>query len=93
MGASTFQKPESTEVAPIEIFSRYRRTQIAEMRPFVAGEILSPRVSISASDKEAGSPKVGDMIARNPADHDDQWLVGADYFAVNFEPIPAAPAA
>jgi hypothetical protein len=69
------------------MFKKYRRTQIAEMRPYEAGEQLSQRVSISAPDKEAGSPKAGDMIARNPANHDDQWLVAAAYFAANFEPL------
>jgi hypothetical protein len=68
-------------------FKQYRRKQIAELRPFVEGEQLSGRVSISAADKEAGSPKAGDMIARNPANHDDQWLVAADYFAINFESV------
>ena len=68
------------------MFKQYRRTQIAEMRPYEAGEQLSHSVSISAPDKGAGSPKVGDMIARNPANHDDQWLVAAAYFAANFEP-------
>jgi hypothetical protein len=43
-------------------------------------------VSISLPDLEAGSPKAGDMIARNPKNHDDQWLVAAAYFADNFEP-------
>jgi len=38
-------------------------------------------------DREAGSPKIGDMIARNPKDHADQWLVSAQYFSDNFEPI------
>lgn len=66
-------------------FKNYRRSQIAHLRPYVEGEDLSDRVSISASDREAGSPKVGDMIARNPANHDDQWLVAAAYFAGNFE--------
>jgi hypothetical protein len=28
----------------------------------------------------------GDMIARNPKNHADQWLVSAEYFADNFEP-------
>ena len=68
-------------------FAQYRRKQIAELRPYVAGETLSERVSISPADRDAGSPKVGDMIARNPANHDDQWLVAADYFAANFEPV------
>jgi len=45
------------------------------------------RISISAPDKEAGSPKAGDMIARNPKNHDDMWLVAAQYFADNFEPL------
>jgi hypothetical protein len=46
-------------------FRQYRRKQIAELRPYKAGEDMSG-VSISAPDKEAGSPKAGDMIARNP---------------------------
>lgn len=68
-------------------FKPYRRRQIAELRPYEIGEQLSSRVSISAADQEAGSPKIGDMIARNPKNHDDQWLVAAAYFADNFEPI------
>lgn len=66
-------------------FQKYRRSQIAELRPYEDGEVLSDRVSISLADKEAGSPKPGDMIARNPVNHDDQWLVAAEYFDANFE--------
>ena len=69
-------------------FVRYRRSQIAELRHFIPGETLPEQVSISTADKEAGSPKAGDMIARNPANHADQWLVAAAYFASNFEPVP-----
>lgn len=65
-------------------FARYRRSQIAELRPYVEGETLSG-VSISTPDMEAGSPKAGDMIARNPKNHADKWLVAAQYFADNFE--------
>ena len=43
-------------------------------------------VSISAADMRNGSPKVGDMIARNPSNSDDQWLVAQDYFKLYFEP-------
>jgi hypothetical protein len=67
-------------------FKQFRRKQIAELRPFQEGEQLSERVSVSQADKEAGSPKVGDMIARNPKNHDDQWLVAKQYFEDNFEP-------
>ena len=66
-------------------FKQYRRSQIAELRPYVPGESMH-RVSISAPDREAGSPKDGDMIARNPKNHDDQWLVAKKYFEDNFEP-------
>jgi hypothetical protein len=66
-------------------FTRYRRKQIAELRPYVVGEDLS-QVSISSEDAKAGSPKPGDMIARNPKNNADQWLVAAQYFADNFEP-------
>lgn len=68
------------------MFTQYRRTQIAEMRPYIAGEDMDG-ISISQPDKEAGSPKAGDMIARNPVNHRDKWLVAARYFQENFEPM------
>lgn len=68
-------------------FKQYRRKQIAEIRDYVPGETLGDRVSISPADKDAGSPRLGDMIARNPKNHDDQWLISAAYFAYNFEPV------
>lgn len=72
-------------------FRRYRRTAIAELRPYVPGETLTGRVSISVADQEAGSPKEGDMIARNPENHDDQWLVAEQYFRDNFEEMETGP--
>lgn len=82
-------------------FKQYRRTQIAEMRPVTECDIRSFesdryvhsikdtafRVSISDVDKANGSPKIGDMIDRNPINHDDQWLVAEEYFKDNFEEI------
>jgi hypothetical protein len=67
-------------------FKQYRRKQIAELRPYVPGERLDG-VSIAVVDVEAGSPKEGDMIARNPKNHNDQWLVAKKYFEDNFEPL------
>lgn len=67
------------------MFKQYRRKEMAELRPYVEGEVLSERVSISKSDRKNGSPKIGDMIARNPKNHEDMWLVAADYFKDNFE--------
>lgn len=68
-------------------FKQYKRKQIAELRPYEVGSMLSDKVSISEEDLKAGSPKEGDMIARNPKNHDDQWLVAKQYFEDNFEPL------
>ncbi len=66
-------------------FTQYRKKQLAEMRPYVEGEPLEG-ISIADVDRQAGSPKGGDMIARNPLDHRDQWLVAEAFFAANYEP-------
>jgi hypothetical protein len=65
-------------------FKQYRRKQIAELRPYDQGENMVG-ISVSDADAKAGSPKAGDMIARNPENNEDQWLVAAQYFADNFE--------
>ena len=66
-------------------FRKYRRIgKLAEMRAYAPGESLA---GISVSDEDQ-PPQSGDMIARNPENHDDQWLVGRDYFAANFEQEP-----
>jgi hypothetical protein len=65
-------------------WSQYKRRGLSEMRPYEDGESLEG-VSISAEDKANGSPKEGDMIARNPANHADQWLVAQAYFEANLE--------
>ena len=82
----------------MEDFKQYRRTAIAEMRPVTSQEIemgqlictFTPSrkaVSVSKPDLDNGSPMVGDMIARNPKNHEDQWLVAEQYFKDNFEPF------
>ena len=82
-------------------FKKYRRTQIAEMRPVTKEDIQAFlndknlhslrdtefRVSISDVDKYNGSPRLGDMIARNPKNNNDQWLVAEQYFKDNFEEL------
>lgn len=84
-------------------FKQYRRKQIAELRPVIGTDLLqfarqkeiivsdnkdNPlTVSISETDLQNGSPKYGDMIARNPKNHLDQWLVAEQYFNDNFEPV------
>lgn len=67
-------------------FKQYRRKSISEMRPYIEGEDMTG-VSVSLEDVKNGSPKVGDMIARNPKNYADQWLVAQQYFQDNLEPI------
>lgn len=67
-------------------FKKYRRTNIAEMREYKEGDTTNG-ISISKVDLDNGSPKKGDMIARNPENHKDMWLVAKEYFESNFEQL------
>ncbi len=70
------------------MYKEYQRTAIAEMRPLTEEEIngnINFNISISQADIDLGSPKAGDMIARNPKNHADKWLVAKQYFKDNFE--------
>lgn len=64
-------------------FTKYKRTNVAEMTPWTP-DIDMTWVSVSEADRKNGSPKEGDMIARNPANFDDKWLVEKAYFQGNF---------
>ena len=64
-------------------YKQFRRKQIAEMRPYQDGERPKWRLHIQ-SIRSAGSPKPGDVTARNPKNRTDKWLVPAKYFADNF---------
>lgn len=77
-----------TAVKTDPVWSRYQRSAIGEMTPWTPGFNMD-RVSVNAEDKEKnGSPKTGDMIARNPKNHADKWLVEATYFKDNFVTTP-----
>jgi hypothetical protein len=72
-------------------FQQYKRKQkLSQLRPFVEGETLES-VSVSPEDAAAGSPMVGDMIARNPSNHADKWLIAKAYFYENFETEAVTP--
>lgn len=64
-------------------FTKYKRTNIAEMRYYIKGEDLS---NVSVSDEDDPDNDMG-MIARNPKNHKDQWYVARKYFEENFEAI------
>lgn len=76
------------------MYSTYRRTNMAQMRPVTYVEInqglsamLEQGISVSEADRKNGSPKKGDMIARNPNNYSDKWLVAKEYFENNFEEV------
>jgi hypothetical protein len=71
-------------------WKRYRRTAVAEMRPYVAGEDRS-RISVSQPDAhlvdamDAGVIRAEGFVARNPDNHEDQWFVAQAYAEANFD--------
>ncbi len=84
-------------------FHKYRRKNIAECRPITNYDVehfLEKEkalyvlvwdkpipVSVSLEDMKNGSPQIGDVIARNPDNHYDQWLIAEKYFKDNFEEV------
>ena len=42
-------------------------------------------VSVSNNDRASGSPRTGDMIARNPENAADRWLIAKAYFEKHYE--------
>jgi len=65
-------------------WKEYKRKGLSQMTEWKEG-LNVDHVSISDEDKAKGSPKVGDMIARNPKNYKDQWLVAKAYFDDNLE--------
>ncbi len=71
-------------------FKQYRRKATALLRPVTKEEIdrkINPKISISQVDIDAGSPLAGDMIAQNPSNPNDMWLIAKRYFDDNFEEV------
>jgi hypothetical protein len=66
------------------MYKQYVRTNIVEITEWTSSLDMGG-VSISQVDKDNGSPKIGDMIARNPLNHNDKWLVAKKYFEENFK--------
>jgi len=75
-------------------FKKFKRSGFSEIRSVTDEEIkIGPEalraegISVSEVDAQEGSPKPGDVIARNPEDYNDQWLVAKKYFEENFEEL------
>lgn len=65
----------------------YVKNTPTEMRPWQEGDNLD-KVSISDADRSSGSPKPGDMIAWDPKNTSDQWLVSKEYFEAYYVELP-----
>jgi hypothetical protein len=92
----TLQGAALGEEGNVGDWKRYRRTADVEMRAFWMGDSLEG-VSVSVPDqvwldecvKHGHAP--GGYIARNPANHADQWYVAQAYAEANFDlenPLP-----
>ena len=61
----------------------YRKKELQPLFPWTPGLPMG-LVSISGADKANGSPKTGDMIAYNPKEVTDFWLVAEKFFIDNY---------
>lgn len=84
------------EAAPQRTFRLHRMKRTTPMRPWVEGEDMTG-IAVDATTAAEGGPQPGDMVAHNPGNPQDQWLVRADHYRMHFEPVepepdPATPA-
>ena len=62
----------------------FRKKQLQELIDWTP-DLPMAMVSVSAADKNNGSPKNGDKIAFNPKDPTDMWLVAKKFADDNYE--------
>jgi hypothetical protein len=76
-------------------WQRFRRTAVAEMRAYEPGD--GKFISASEPDRplvlaiDRGDRPPSGFVARNPANHADQWYVAQEYAEANFDlanPLP-----
>ena len=62
----------------------YRKKQLQELIRWTPSFDMAG-VSVSDADKANGSPKFGDLIAFNPKNKDDKWLVAKEFADDNYD--------
>lgn len=72
---SSIDRPQVSEG-----FAFYRKKNVQPMRPYLPGESLDG-ISVNKEDV----PELGGMIAVNPANREDKWYIGKQFFADNYE--------
>ena len=68
----------------------YRKKHLQPMYPYNPFNGIPSGCSVSEADKANGSPQKGDMIAVNPNDPTDTWLVAKQFFLDNYEEVVTA---
>lgn len=63
-------------------WKEYRKTAVQEMRPYNPGEDLT-LIGVAVTE----IPVRGGMICRNAQDPRDQWYIGPEFFAANYEAV------
>jgi hypothetical protein len=82
-----YRRTQIAEMRPVTASDIQMRKDLGAIFVYSEHSVGDVKVSISQPDFENGSPKLGDMIARNPKNHNDQWLVAEKYFNDNFEEL------
>lgn len=67
----------------------YRKKGVQPMVPWVEGMDLTG-VSIGPDDVANGSPQTGDMIAHDPDNLADKWLINAKFHTDKYEEVLAS---
>lgn len=67
-------------------WQKYQRKGEIEARPFEPDDAYSKHISFSEADR-ARFTFEGGMIARNPANHADQWYINPEFFADHYKQL------
>lgn len=66
------------------MWKTYRKRALTQLRPWTPEDPHQP----NAAQIAEGSPKVGDMIARDPGNPQDEWLITEKFFKDNYDLVP-----
>ena len=65
------------------MWKKYRKSTVTEIMPWSA-DVSMDAVSMGPEDRASGHPREGDMVARNPANPSDMWLLTKEFFEANY---------
>jgi hypothetical protein len=68
------------------MWKKYRKHAVTEIMIWSA-DVSMDAISVSPEDRASGHPRTGDMVARNPSNHSDMWLMTEAFFKANYEAV------